>query len=68
MKNILKRIADILYDIPNMSRACMGAIMNPIDTISQANNLLSFLEKNKSNDEIMKVSYLLRHNHEIIGN
>lgn len=67
MKNILKKIVDILYYIPNMSRDCMGAIINPIDTEEQANKLLSFLEENKENKEIMRVSYLLKNNHEIIG-
>ena len=68
MKELIKKIGDILYDIPNMNRDCMGAIMNPIDTTEQANRLLNFLEDNKDNKEVMRVSYLLRNNHEIIGN
>ena len=68
MKNILRQIADILFDIPNMNRECMGAIMNPIDTNEHAERLLNYLEDNKNNKEIMRVSYLLKHNHEIIGN
>lgn len=68
MKIKLRQIVDILCDIPNMSRDCMGYIMNPIDTEEQANRLLSFLEKNKNNKEIMRVTYLLRNNHNIIGN
>lgn len=68
MRDILEKIADILYYIPNMNRDCMGAIMNPIDTIPQAKRLLNFLENNKDNKEIMRVSYLLRNNHQIIGN
>lgn len=68
MRNIVRRIIDILYDIPNMNRDCMGMIIDPIDTIPQANRLLSFLEKNKDNKEIMRVSYLLKNNHQIIGN
>lgn len=68
MKPILIKIANILSTIPKMDKTRMIGIMNPIDTISQANNLLSFLEKNKDNSEVMNVSYLLRYNHEIIGN
>lgn len=68
MKELIKKIGDILYDIPNMSRDCMGSIMNPCDNEEQAERLLKFLEDNKDNKEIMRVSYLLKHNHEIIGN
>lgn len=68
MKDILRKIADILYYIPNMNKDCMGAIMNPIDTIPQAKRLLNFLEENKDDPEIMQVTYLLRNNHKIIGN
>ena len=68
MKDILRQIANILYYIPNMNRDCMGSIMNPIETIPQAKRLLNFLEENKDNKEIMRVTYLLRNKHEIIGN
>lgn len=68
MKNILRKIADILYYIPNMNKDCMCSIMNPCDNEEQAERLLKFLEDNKDNKEIMRVSYLLKHNHEIIGN
>lgn len=68
MRNIVRKIIDILYDIPNMNKDCMGMIIDPIDTILQANRLLSFLEENKDNKEIMRVSYLLKNNHQIIGN
>ena len=68
MKSILRQIVDILYYIPNMNRDCMAVIIDPIDTIDQAKRLLYFLENNKDNKEIMRVSYLLRNNHEIIGN
>ena len=49
MKNILKKIADILYDVPFMDKAIMISIMNPIDTEEQANRMLKFLEKNRNN-------------------
>ena len=68
MESILRQIADLLYYIPNMNEASMGIIMNPIDTIPQAERLLNFLEENKDNKEIMRVTYLLRNNHKIIGN
>ena len=68
MRNTVKKIIDILYDIPNMSKACMGMIIDPIDTEEQANRLLKYLEENKDNKEIMRVSHLLRYKHEIIGN
>ena len=68
MKPILIKIANILWSIPNMTEDVGATIMNPIDTIPQAERLLNFLEENKDNKEIMRVTYLLRNNHEIIGN
>lgn len=68
MRPILIKIASILWDVPNMSEDVGATIMNPIDTISQAKRLLNFLEENKDNPEIMRVTYLLRNNHKIIGN
>ena len=68
MKESLVKIANILWEIPNMTATVGATIMNPIDTTSQANRLLNFLEENKDNKEVMRVSYLLRNNHRIIGN
>lgn len=68
MKPILLKIANILWEIPNMSETFGAIIMNPIDTIPQAKRLLNFLEENKNDPEIMRVTYLLRNNHKIIGN
>ena len=68
MKPILIKIANILWSIPNMSDDVGATIMNPIDTEEQAERLLNFLKDNKGNKEIMRVTYLLRYNHEIIGN
>lgn len=68
MKPILLKIANILWEIPNMSETVGAIIMNPIDTIPQAKRLLNFLEENKDDPEIMRVTYLLRNNHKIIGN
>lgn len=68
MKSILMEIGKILKDIPNMDKTSMAVIMNPIDTMEQAQRLLKYLQENKDNKEIMKMGYLLKHNHEIIGN
>ena len=67
MKNILRKIADILYEVPLMDRDMMGSIMNPIDTIEQANRMLKFLEENKDNPEIMDTDYLIPNKRKIIG-
>ncbi|MBQ2910553.1 MAG: hypothetical protein IJE53_07070 [Bacilli bacterium] len=68
MKSILMEIGKILKDIPNMDKTSMAVIINPIDTMEQAQRLLKYLQENKDNKEIMKMGYLLKHNHEIIGN
>ena len=36
MKDILRKITDILYYIPNMNRDTMGSIINPIETHTSA--------------------------------
>lgn len=56
------KIGDILY------YDCIGMIIDPIDIKEQAEKLLHFLEENKDDSEIMRVTYLLRNNHKIIGN
>ena len=68
MKQILIEIANILWKVPNIDETSVAVIMNPIDTIEQAQRLLKYLQENKDNKEIMKMGYLLKHNHEIIGN
>lgn len=68
MKNILKEIADILYDVPLMSKSMMGSIMNPIETEEQANKMLMFLKENKNNPKIMDTDYLIPNRRKIIGN
>ena len=68
MNEVLNKIADMLWTIPNMSVTVGATIMNPIDTEEHAKRLLSYLIKNKNDKEIMRVSFLLKHNHEIIGN
>lgn len=68
IKNILKEIADILYDVPLMSKSMMGSIMNPIETEEQANRMLKFLKENKNNSEIMDTDYLIPNRRRIIEN
>ena len=68
MKQVLIEIAEILWKLPNANETVVATIMNPIDTLSQAEKLLNYLQKNKNNKKVMKVGYLLKHNHEIIGN
>ena len=68
MKQVLIEIAEILWKLPNANETVVATIMNPIDTLSQAEKLLNYLQKNKNNKKGMKVGYLLKHNHEIIGN
>ena len=67
MKNILRKIADILYDIPFMDRDTMISIMNPIDNEEQAERMLKFLQDNKDNPEIMDTDYLIPNKKKIIG-
>ena len=67
MKNILRQIADILYDVPFMDKAIMISIMNPIDTEEQANRMLKFLEKNRNNPLVMDIDYLIPNKRKIIG-
>ena len=64
MKNILKQITNILYYVPNMNRDTMGSIINPIETMEQANRMLDYLQENKEN---LKTGYLIKHKMEIIG-
>lgn len=63
MKDILRKIVDILYYVPNMNRDTMGSIINPIETEEEANRLLKYLQDNK---EQLKTGYLIKHKIEII--
>ena len=67
MKNILRQIADILYEVPLMDKATMMGIMNPIKTEEQAKKMLDFLQKNQNNKEIMDTDYLIPNRKKIIG-
>ena len=59
MKNILKKIADILYYVPLMDKDIMAGVLNPLNTEEQANEMLEYLEKNKNNPELMRIDNLL---------
>ena len=43
MKNILKKIADILYYVPLMDKDIMAGVLNPLNTEEQANEMLEYL-------------------------
>lgn len=60
MKNILRQIADILYDVPLMDQDIMIGILNPLETRDKALEMLKYLEENKNNNEAMRVDTLLR--------
>lgn len=59
MKNILKKIADILYYVPLMDKDIMAGVLNPLNTEEQANEMLEYLETNKNNPELMRIDNLL---------
>lgn len=63
MKDILRKIVDILYYVPNMNKDTMGSIINPIETEEEANRLLKYLQDNKNQ---LKTGYLIKHKMEII--
>ena len=60
MKNILREIADILYDIPKMNRNRMIGIINPLGTEEQASQMLEYLKKNRNNSNLMRIDNLIR--------
>lgn len=60
MKDILRQIADILYDVPLMDQDIMIGIINPLETETKALEMLRYLEANKENKEVMRVDTLLR--------
>lgn len=68
MKETLIQIADVLYEVPLMSKAIMTSIMSPIKTEEQAKTMLKFLQKNKNNKEIMDIDYLIPNKRKIIKN
>ena len=67
MKEILIKIADILWTVPFMDEAIGISIMNPIDTEEQANKMLKFLEENRNNPQVMDIDYLIPNKRKIIG-
>ena len=60
MKQILIQIANILWTLPDMNRDLVIAIINPLDTEAQAMKMLEYLQKNKNNEELMRIDRLLK--------
>lgn len=63
MREILEQIADILWQVPNSNQDTIETVMNPIETIEQAQKMLDYLQDNKEN---LKIGYLIKHRKEII--
>ena len=60
MKEILIKITQILWEIPNMSKQVLIGIINPLDTEEQAMTMLNYLKENKDNPELMRIDRLLK--------
>ena len=60
MKNILRQIADIIYNVEDMDRETMMGILNPLETMEQATNFLNYIKENINNSSIMRTDKLLR--------
>ena len=65
MKDILRQIADILYEMPKMSKQRMIGILNPLKTEQQEKEMLNYLQENKDNKELMRIDNLMRKTIEI---
>lgn len=59
MKDTLRKIADLLYDVPLMNQNRMIGIMTPLHNEKQANAMLEYLEENKNNCEAMRIDTLI---------
>jgi len=60
MKNILRQIADIIYDVEDMDKETMMGILNPLETIEQATIFLNYVKENIDDSNIMRTDKLLR--------
>ena len=60
MKNTLRQIADILYNVPLMNRNRMIGIMAPLHNENQANAMLEYLKLNQNNNDVMRIDTLLK--------
>ncbi len=60
MKPILVEIAKILWELPNMTRGLGIAIINPLDTEKQAQEMLKYLKTNRDNEKLMRSDNLLK--------
>ena len=65
MEQILIKIAKILWQVPNSNETTVATVIDPIETVEQANRMLAYLQDNKQN---LKIGYLIKNNHKIIGN
>lgn len=60
LKSILREIADILWEFPNMTRGLALGIINPLDTESRAKEMLEYIKKNRNNEKLMRIDNLIR--------
>ena len=60
MKELWNKIADIVCGVDFMDRDTLIGILNPLETESQAKEMINYLEENKDNIEVMRVDNLLR--------
>ena len=60
MKELWNKIADIVCAVDFMDRDTLIGILNPLETESQAKEMINYLEENKDNIEVMRVDNLLR--------
>ena len=64
MKQKLVEIANILWQMPQMTEEQVVLIINPLDTIEEAKEYLNFLKNNK---EKLTIEQLIKKSLEITG-
>lgn len=60
MKPILVEIAKILWELPNMTRDLVIAIINPLNTEKQAKKMLRYMKKYRNDEKLMRSDNLLK--------
>lgn len=60
MKPILVEIAKILWELPNMTRDLVIAIINPLNTEKQAKKMLRYMKKYRNDKKLMRSDNLLK--------
>ena len=60
MKPILVEIAKILWELPNMTRDLVIAIINPLNTEKQAKKMLRYMKKYRNDEKLMRADNLLK--------